>query len=266
MSVAHTVVNAISSFESARANMIRGQVTPIAITDRALIAALAQVPREQFVPSHMVPFAYAEKDILLKAATQTSPARYLMAVGPFARLVQVAAIDRQAVVLDVGCATGYSAAVLARLSRSVIALESDEELAALAATSLTSMNIDNVAVVTAVLGDGWPRAAPYDAIVIEGSVAMLPTAVMDQLYVGGRLAAVIGSGLSAFTTIYTKTDSGIGSRRVFNAAVPALPGFAMPKEFVFSCSKPLSSTSTRWVTPRHSRNRIVPARSVDPTD
>ena len=217
----------------ARTNMINGQIIPVGITDRRLITALSEVPRERFVPLGMMPLAFSDSDILLKEATSISPARYLMAAGPFARLVQEAGIDRHAVVLDIGCATGYSSAVLARLSNSVIALESDEHLATLASNSLIDMDVDNVAVVTAPLSAGWPSAAPYDAILIEGSVEMIPTCLLDQLNVGGRLAAVIGRGLSASGTIYTKTISAFGGRRVFNAAIPPLPGFAKPKDFVF---------------------------------
>ena len=223
----------VTSFAASRANMINGQVIPAGITDRRLIAALAHVPREHFVPAHMASFAYADTSILLKEARSPSPARYLMSVGPFARLVQEAAIDQKAVVLDVGCTTGYSAAVLARISKEVIALECDPELAAVATTTLASMNLGNVTVITGPLGEGWPSGAPYDAILLEGSIETAPSALVEQLSVYGRLAAVIGRGLSAHATIFTKTRSASGSRRAFNAAIPALPGFAMPKTFVF---------------------------------
>jgi protein-L-isoaspartate(D-aspartate) O-methyltransferase len=213
--------------------MVDGQVITVGITDRRLIAALSAVPRERFVPAGMVPLAYSDADLLLKEVTPTSPARYLMAVGAFARLVQEAKIDRQDVVLDIGCATGYSSAVLARLANSVIALESDEGLAALATKNLVQIGVDNVAVVTGPLEVGWPDAAPYDVILIGGAIETVPSAVVEQIEEGGRLVAVMGHGHSASGMVYVKSRSAFSGRRVFNAAVRPLPGFAKPKTFVF---------------------------------
>lgn len=147
-------------FAIARTNMVNGQVITVGITDHRLIAALSAVPRERFVPTRMMQLAFSDSDILLKEAAPSAPARYLMAVGPFARLVQEAEIDRHAVVLDVGCATGYSSAVLARLAGSIIALESDKGLAALATQTLVDVGVDNIAVVNGPLEAGWPGAAP----------------------------------------------------------------------------------------------------------
>lgn len=220
-------------FDIARTNMVNGQVITVGITDHVLIAALSAVPREHFVPTRMTPWAFSDSDILLKEAAPGSPARYLMAVGPFARLVQKAGIDQHTKVLDVGCATGYSSAVLARLANSVIALESDKGLSVLAAETLAGLGVENVAVVNAPLEAGWPDVAPYDVIFIGGSVETIPAVFAEQLNVGGRLIGVIGRGHSAAGMIYIKTRCAFGGRRVFNGVVGPLPGFAKSKDFVF---------------------------------
>lgn len=221
------------NFAVARANMINGQIITVGVTDRRLIATLSVIPRERFVPAGMTRLAYMDADVLIKESTRTSPARYLMAAGPFARLVQEANISREDIVLDVGCATGYSSAVFAQLANSVIALESDERLAGLAAETLVDIGVDNVAVVTGPLADGWSDAGPYDVIFIGGSIDDVPTVLTDQLSFGGRLVGIIGRGHSASGTVFIKSRSAVGVRRFLNAAVPTLPGFKRPKAFVF---------------------------------
>lgn len=222
-----------AAFTAERANMVNGQVITVGITDRRLIATLLAVPRERFVPTSMVALAHSDSDLLVKEATPTSPARYLMAVGSFARLVQEAAIGSADTVLDVGCATGYSAAVLAHLAKSIIALETDERLAALATETLIDLGLDNVDVVTGPLEEGWPDAAHYDVILIGGSIETVPVHLTEQLAVGGRLVAVIGRSNAALGTVYTKSAYAIGARRAYYAALRPLPGFTKPKAFVF---------------------------------
>jgi len=156
-----------------------------------------------------------------------------MPVAPFARLVQAAQVGSQDVVLDIACATGYSSAVLARLANTVVALECDEGLANIAGETLPDVGVSNVAVVTGPLEAGWPSAAPYDVIVIGGSVEVIPPELVDQIRAGGRLVAVVGQGMAGSGTVYTKSRCAFSGRRVFNAALRGLPGFAAVKAFVF---------------------------------
>jgi protein-L-isoaspartate(D-aspartate) O-methyltransferase len=136
-------------------------------------------------------------------------------------------------VLDVGCATGYSAALLGRLASEVVALEEDADLAAIASRLLKKLGASNVKVVTGPLPAGWPQAAPYDAILLQGSAEVVPEALTAQLKDGGRLAAVVGSGRSAKATVYIRSGGVVSARPVFDAAIPMLPGFARPPQFVF---------------------------------
>ena len=120
----------------------------------------------------------------------------------------------------------------ARLSDSVVALESDEGLAAQASDILTDLEVDNAAVVVGELEAGYPAEGPYTAIVLGGSVEVVPDSLIGQLKDGGRLVAVVGRGRSGKATIVTKSGGEISSRTAFDADVPALPGFRKPATFV----------------------------------
>ena len=156
-----------------------------------------------------------------------------MEPAPFARLLQIAEIGPDDIVLDAGCGTGYSAAILSRLASSVVALESDPALASAASETLLDLGIDNVAVVTGPIEGGYPSEGPFDVIVLEGAVETVPDALFDQLKEGGRLVGVVGFGRAAPAMVYTRTEGDIGGRSAFNAHVRPLPGFRKPREFVF---------------------------------
>jgi protein-L-isoaspartate(D-aspartate) O-methyltransferase len=223
-------MEAMTDFASARTAMVNSQVRTEDVTDYALLAAMAEVPRELFVPDRMRPFAYIDSDL---AISDDLPPRYLMAPAPFARLVQLAEIDGTSLVLDIGCGTGYSAAVLARFARSVVAVESDPALAGRAASSLGALGVANAEVVIGSLEVGYPSAGPYDAIILEGAVEFVPKALLRQLKLGGMLVAVIGYGRSSPATVYTRTQDDFGDRPAFDAYVKRLPGFERPKTFIF---------------------------------
>ncbi len=222
----------MTDFEDARRKMVESQLRTENVTDRGLLAAMGAVPREVFVPARLRSLAYIDRDLTLKEAGETGPERLLMEPAPFARLAQLATLSDDDFVLDIGCASGYSAAVLARLSDSVVALESDGELAAQASDILTDLEVDNAAVVVGELEAGYPAEGPYDAIVLGGSVEFVPDSLVDQLKDGGRLVAVIGRGRSGQATILTKSGGQMSSRTAFDADVPALPGFLRPVTFV----------------------------------
>jgi protein-L-isoaspartate(D-aspartate) O-methyltransferase len=150
-----------------------------------------------------------------------------------ARLLQIAEIEESDHVLDVACGTGYSSAILARLARSVVALEDTPERAERAARLLKEMTAANASVVSGPLEAGWPPAGPYDAIVVNGAVELLPEKLLGQLKDGGRVVAIVGAGPVGVGTLYRRVGNDVSGRAVFDAPAPALKAFARVKSFVF---------------------------------
>ena len=223
----------MEDFAALRTKMVDSQLRTEGVNDPAVLAAFGAVARERFVPARLKPLAYVDNDLLIKAADGIGRGRYLMEPAPLARLIQAAAIEPDDTVLVIGTGTGYSAAVLARLARGVAAVESDPALAELATRNLTGMSVENATVVNAPLADGYPRGAPYDVILLDGAVEVVPGTLLEQLHEGGRLVAVVGRGRAAQGTVFTRTGDEIGSRPVFNAGIHLLPGFEKPEAFVF---------------------------------
>jgi protein-L-isoaspartate(D-aspartate) O-methyltransferase len=215
-------------FALARRTMVDTQVRTNDVTDSRLLNALLAVPRELFVPAAMRPLAYFDMDIPLGS---DEPRRYLMQAMVFAKLAQAATIADTDSVLDVGCASGYSAAVLAQLAGRVTALESDGGLASAAAENLRS--VANVTVVTGALPAGYQGAAPYDVILMAGAIEFVPEPLLAQLNEGGRLVAVVGSGRSGRATVFVRTRGDFSGRMVFDTATAPLPGFEKPPVFAF---------------------------------
>lgn len=219
-------------FAGQRVKMVDGQVRTTNVTDLRIISAMLEVPREEFVPERLRPLAYIDEDIPLNSAPGDER-RYLMEPSPFAKLVQLAEIRAGDVVLDVGCGTGYSAAVLSKLCGQVIALESDSALAAQAASAFERLAYDNVALVEGSLTEGYASEAPYDVILIQGSVGKVPQSLFDQLKDGGRLVAVEGQGNAGMARLYTKSGGVVSGRNAFNAAIKSLRGFEAVCDFLF---------------------------------
>jgi protein-L-isoaspartate(D-aspartate) O-methyltransferase len=136
-------------------------------------------------------------------------------------------------VLDVGCGLGYSAAVLARLAGSVVALEADAALARQAKAALAANGAGQVAVVNGPLIEGWPAAAPYDLILLNGATEVVPDALGRQLKPEGRLVCMFGRAHCAKGTIFRLSEGRLVGRDIFDAAAPLLPDFTAPPAFVF---------------------------------
>src|ERR1019366_691751 len=139
-----------------------------------------------------------------------------------AKLINAADLEPTDRVLDVGCATGYAAAVLARIAGQVVALEQDASLAKAARAGLSSL--PNVSVVSGPLVGGWPQGAPYDVILLEGATEVEPQAFCQQLKDGGRLLCVLSSGPGATAMLYRRSGEEMGGRPIFSATASVLPG------------------------------------------
>jgi protein-L-isoaspartate(D-aspartate) O-methyltransferase len=221
----------MSDFAALRRTMVDGQVRTADVTDLRLLAAMLDLPRERFVPAEKAALAYLDRDIPVSGADR--PVRWLLKPMVLAKLIQAATIGETEQVLDVGCASGYSSAVLGRLAGGVVALEEDIALARKATENITASGAANVKVVTGPLAAGWPAGGPYDAILLEGASEVVPQALLGQLKEGGRLVCVIGRGPAGKAMLYHALKGEFSGRPIFNAAAPLLPGFAETPEFVF---------------------------------
>jgi protein-L-isoaspartate(D-aspartate) O-methyltransferase len=221
----------MSDSKQQRINMVESQVRPSDVTDRRVIRAMLELPREAFAPEGERAVAYMDAALPVTPRRSGRQGRYLLAPRTFAKLLQVADIGSDAVVLDVGCATGYSTAVLARLARAVVALEVDAVLAAHATRALQELNATNAVVIEGPLAAGAPAHAPFDVIFINGSVAQAPLALLEQLKQRGRLLAVLGQESFGRACVWRRAGSGFDAVAVFDAAAEPLPGFARQGEF-----------------------------------
>jgi protein-L-isoaspartate(D-aspartate) O-methyltransferase len=209
-----------------RRMMVDGQVRTADVTDRPLIHALLEVPRERFVPAAQSALAYLDLDIPVGEGN-----RRLLKPMVLAKMLQALDLSAGQRVLDVGCATGYAAAVMAQLGASVVALEEERGLAAQARANLAGLG--SVDVVEGLLAEGYPARAPYDAILVEGAIELDPAMLCSQLGHGGRLICIRGAGPASKVVLYLNDGTDITPRTVFDAAGPVLPGFARPPVFAF---------------------------------
>jgi len=218
----------MTDYAAARLNMVEGQIRPNKVTDPSLITALLAVPREQYVPKAARSIAYVDEDI------PVATGRYLMEPMVLARLLQEAGVVDRDIALVVGCGTGYSSVIMARLCATVVALESDPELVRRATATLSEQGVENVAVVEGRLPDGYPQQAPYDVILIDGAVSQVPSALLDQLAEGGRLVAVVSpEGRLGQARLFERRGDVVSSRVLFDANVRLLPGFEPVVGFQF---------------------------------
>jgi protein-L-isoaspartate(D-aspartate) O-methyltransferase len=223
-------------FARRRLTMVESQIRPNEVTDPRLLAILRKLPRERCVPGRLQPLAYSDEAVEVFPAIDGAPARFLLAPMVLARLVQLAAVEPRDTVLDVGCATGYSTAVLAGLGRAAIGLEPEPELAKAARDALRDLGIVNAEIAEGPLADGYPQASPYDVIVLNGSVPDPPAALTSQLREGGRIAVVLSSGGADHqgrAYLFVKVGGEVSGVPHFDAGAKPLPGFAPELSFSF---------------------------------
>ncbi|KIN60315.1 Protein-L-isoaspartate O-methyltransferase [Sulfitobacter noctilucae] len=212
-------------YTARRTMMVDTQVRPADVTKFNIIDAMLTVAREEFVPAAQREAAYMGENLDL------GQGRVVLEPRTLAKMLDALAVSRSELVLDVGCAMGYSAAVIAHMAEAVVALEQDEAMAAEAQEAFVATGADNAVMHVGPLADGAPSHGPYDVIVIEGGVSTVPEALLDQLKDGGRIAALFMDGELGEVRIGYKRGDTISWRMAFNASAPVLDGFKREKAF-----------------------------------
>ena len=219
----------MTDFAVARRNMIDGQLRPNRVTNDRLLAAVGDLPRERFLPDALRAVAYADDDVPL------GNGRFLMEPMVLGRLIQALQAQPEDRALIVGAGRGYGAALMSRLVKSVVAVESDAMLAAAAQQTAKELGLDRVRRVVGPMEAGAADAAPYDVILIEGAVRLVPDALLEQLAEGGRLTTVLAGppGAMGVAQLFIKQGGVTSGRALFEAGTPLLPGFTPPPRFTF---------------------------------
>ncbi len=215
-------------YSAARHNMVENQIRVNRVTHQGIINAFGEIPREVFVPDNLATLAYVDEKLMI------TEGRYLLQPMVLARLLQSAKIRADDVVLEIGCGTGYSTAILASIANTVVAIEEDETLAKQATNNMVELGVDNAAIMTSPLAEGYKKQHPYNAIVLSGSVAKVPESILAQLNDGGRLVTVVNKHDSLGKgVLMTKFGGSISTEEIFDAWTPILPGFELPPSFAF---------------------------------
>jgi protein-L-isoaspartate(D-aspartate) O-methyltransferase len=220
-------VQFMTDYAQRRVTMVDTQVRPSDVTKFPIIDAMLTVPRELFVPPAKREAAYMGEHVDLGDGRVVLDARTL------AKMLDALDIDTNDLVLDIGPGLGYSTAVLAHLCEAVVAIEVDEDRVSDVEAALGEAGIDNAAVVASPLDAGAAKHGPYDAILLQGGVEVLPQTITDQLKDGGRIAAIFMEGSLGVCRIGHKVDGVLNWRPAFNALAPVLPGFEKAHEFEF---------------------------------
>ncbi len=220
------------NIEKARFNMIEQQIRPWDVLDKDVLDLLAVVKRESFVPSAFKSLAFSDTEIPLPCGEN------MLAPKVEARILQEAAVKMHDNVLEIGAGSGYMAALLAHKARHVTTVEIEPELKALAEKNLADYGVTNVSVVLGDGAQGWPGngqfSAPYDLIVISGSLPVLPSAFLQQIKVGGRILAFVGEMPVMSAELVTRTsENEYNTVKLFETAVKPLRNAVAPSHFQF---------------------------------
>lgn len=205
--------------------MVDTQIRPSDVTKFPIIEALLAVPREAFVPDDKREAAYVGDNLDLGRG------RVMLDPRTLAKMLDGLDIGNDELVLDVGSALGYSAAVIARMAEAVVAVEENEAMAGEAQTLLAEHGADNVVVHTGPLIEGAAQHGPYDVITVQGAIEHLPQSLCDQLKEGGRMAVLFAEGALGVVRIGYKIDGAMNWRFAFNAGAPVLAGFERHSAF-----------------------------------
>ncbi len=217
----------MNDLSARRANMVNSQVLTNKVTDERVSDALLAVARERFVPKSMIGVAYIDEEL------EIGKGRFLLEPMIFARMLQLAEINRDDLVLDIGAALGYSTAVLAQLAGTVVGLEAVESLVEEGNDTLNELGIDNAALVAGPMAEGLADQGPFDLIFVNGAIPKPSEVLLAQLKDDGRILTVERSGQVGQVVFYERSGETVARRILFDAMTAQLPGFEVEAEFAF---------------------------------
>lgn len=226
----------MTTYDAQRIAMVESQLRPNEVTDPRLLSAMRSLRRERFVPEALQGLAYMDEDIEVFPAREDAPARFLLSPMVQARLIQLAEITPQDAVLDLGCTTGYSSAILAQIAARVVGVEPEPELVKRAKANIEALGLANAEIVAGDLVHPPAAQGPYDAVVIEGSVPDVPESLLSQLKEGGRLVAVLTRAPNmrqGRAYLFVRVDGEARGVAQFDAGASPLPGLAPLPAFTF---------------------------------
>lgn len=216
-------------FDEQRKNMVQGQLLPQGVRHVSLLEAMRTLDREEFLPPHLSDVAYTDGPL------SVGNGRYMLAPAVLAQMIEALGIEPTDTVLDIGCGTGYSSAILACMADTVVGLEQDKAMAMTGVHQLDQLGLTNAMIIH--LGDwtqGYAKKSPYDAILINGAVNHIPEKICAQLADGGRLVAVVARGTRTGTAmLVTRRGNSFATRGLFDTATPVLTGFQNKIGFSF---------------------------------
>jgi protein-L-isoaspartate(D-aspartate) O-methyltransferase len=216
------------NIEQARFNMIKQQIRPWDVLDAGVLSLLAVVKREDFVPAAFRALAFVDTEVPLPGGQQ------MLVPRVEARLLQELKVARHEKVLEIGTGSGFMAALLGHRAQRVFSLEIMPELVSLATENLKRAGVMNVTVLAQDGALGLPDEEPFDVILLSGSVAEVPVTLLNQLKVGGRLAAIVGDEPVMRAQLISRvSESDFSTRDLFDTVAPRLSGFAAHSAFVF---------------------------------
>lgn len=214
--------------EQARFNMIEQQIRTWEVLDQNILSLLAVVKREEFVPAEHRSMAFVDTEVPL------AHGQSMLAPKVEARILQELTVQRHERVLEIGAGSGYMAALLAHRAQHVTSVEVDPELAQFAIENLRRAWVLNATVLTADGSKPIAAEGPFDVIVLSGSVAAVPSALLEQLKVGGRLTAIVGQEpIMRAVLVKREVEAGHSTVELFDTVAPRLSGFAEPSRFTF---------------------------------
>jgi protein-L-isoaspartate(D-aspartate) O-methyltransferase len=209
----------MTDFAARRTVMVDTQVRPADVTKFPIIDAMLSVAREDYVPAAQREAAYVGENLDLGGG------RVLLEPRTLAKMLDALAISNRELVLDVGCALGYSTAVIAHMAEAVVAVEQDEAMATEAQEGLMNAGVDNAILHVGPLAEGAAKHGPYDVVIVQGGVMQVPQALVDQVKEGGRMACLFMDGQLGEVRLGYKSGGEMNWRMVFNASAPVLKGF-----------------------------------------